>query len=386
MDLIPYGYHWLEESDLAAVEKALRGRWITQGPLIQRFEERVAEFCQAPYAVAFSSGTAALHAACFAAGIGAGDEVITTPLTFVASANAILYQAGRPVFADIDPEGLNLSSEEVRRRTSPKTKVILPVHFAGLPCDMEPLQEIAQERGLKIIEDACHAFGAEWTDRKGVRRKVGSCSHSDMTVFSFHPVKHITTGEGGMVLTRQKSLRDRLRIFRHHGMEDGQMQELGFNYRVTDFQCALGLSQLERAASFLEKRETLTGMYRQKLSGLGLRWQSVGVGVRHAWHLLVAQLPLEELSAGRDEILKRLRALHVGVQVHYLPVPLQPYYRRQFGYRPGDYPSAEGYYERALTLPLFPRMENSDLEKVVEAVRRVFAEVSRKEPVWNSSP
>jgi dTDP-4-amino-4,6-dideoxygalactose transaminase len=252
---------------------------------------------------------------------------------------------------------------------------------------MDPLMQLAESRRIKVIEDASHAFGAEWTDRQGVRRKVGGCSHSDMTTFSFHPVKHITTGEGGMVLTNQPELRDRLRSFRHHGIEagGGQMQELGFNYRITDFQCALGLSQLERADSFLARREELAEAYRQRLEGLSLRWQSVGDGARHAWHLRVAQLPLEELSVSRDDLLKRLRELGIGVQVHYLPVHLQPYYRRVLGTRQGDFPAAESYHTRALTLPLFPRMKDSELDQVVRAVRELLSGVSRKEPAWNSN-
>ena len=385
MKPLPYGQHWLDEADVAAVLKVLRSDWITQGPVIQQFEQEVARRCGALHAVAFSSGTAALHAACFAAGVGSGDEVVTTPLTFVATSNAVLYQGGRPVFADIDPETLNLSPENAQASITPRTKAILPVHFAGLPCLMEPLQEMARQRGIKLIEDASHAFGAEWTDRQGVRRKVGGCSHSDMTVFSFHPVKHITTGEGGMVLTNQPELRDRLRSFRHHGMESGQMQGLGYNYRITDFQCALGLSQLERADSFLARREALAEGYRLQLEGLGLRWQAAGDGVRHSWHLRVVQLPLEDLSVSRDEVLKRLRDLGVGAQVHYLPVHLQPYYRRLLGTRPGDFPAAENYHARALTLPLFPRMEDSDLERVVRSMKEALSGVSRKEPAWNSS-
>ena len=218
MSLIPYGYHWLEEADTEAVAQALGGAWITQGPRIREFEEKLASVCGAPYAVAFSSGTAALHAACFAAGIGPGQEVITTPMTFVATSNAVLYQGGQPIFADIDGKTLNIHPPEIQRQMTERTRGILPVHFAGLPCSMEEISDLARKHKLVVIEDASHALGAAWTTREGRQEKVGSCSHSDLTVFSFHPVKHITTGEGGMVLTRREDLRDRLRMFRHHGI------------------------------------------------------------------------------------------------------------------------------------------------------------------------
>ena len=385
---IPYGYHWLEDSDAEAVVRALRGPWITQGPLIREFEERVASLCGAPYAVAFSSGTAALHAACFAVGINPGDEVITTPMTFVASANAVLYQGGQPVFADIGPRTLNIDPQAIGQRVTSRTRALLPVHFAGLPCDMEEISRLARRHGLAVLEDASHALGASWTTREGRLEKVGSCSHSDLAVFSFHPVKHITTGEGGMVLTRRKDLRDRLRTFRHHGIvhrpgAEGeteepwcfQMEELGYNYRVTDFQCALGLKQLDRLEFFLERRAEIARRYREAFRGLGLTGQEgFEEGIRHAWHLFVVQLPLEKLSRSRKEIFRMLRDQGIGVQVHYLPVPLQPYYRKRFGYRPGAFPVAEAYYERALTLPLFPRMTDEDLERVIASVQAVCEE------------
>ena len=400
MDSIPYGYHWVEEEDAEAVARVLRGRWITQGPLIREFEERVAARCGARYAVAFSSGTAALHAACFAAGVGPEDEVVTTPMTFVASANAILYQGGRPVFADIHPETLNIDPARIPEQITSRTKALLPVHFAGLPCRMEEIAHLARARGLAVIEDASHALGAEWTTAVGGVEKIGSCSHSDLTVFSFHPVKHITTGEGGMVLTRREDLRDRLRAFRHHGIvqrpgEEGetdepwcfQMEELGYNYRITDFQCALGLKQMERLEFFLNRRAEIARRYRQELADLGLGWQEDSrPGIRHAWHLCVVRLPLEQLVKSRKEIYRALRAEGIGVNVHYLPVPLQPFYRRRFGYRPGQFPVAEGYYERALTLPLFPRMSDGDLERVVTLFRKVLQEGRRPHGALKSEP
>jgi UDP-4-amino-4,6-dideoxy-N-acetyl-beta-L-altrosamine transaminase len=380
-----YGQQWLDEEDAASVLEALRSDWLTQGPLIARFEQEVARWCGARFGAAFSSGTAALHAACFAAGVREGDEVITTPLTFVATANAAVYLGARPVFADIEPETLNVDPKQIRRRLTPKTKVILPVHFAGLPCRMEAIQEIARARGLRVIEDACHALGAQWKTSDGRWERVGSCSHSDMAVLSFHPVKHITTGEGGMVLFNREEFLEPLRSFRHHGMvrcsgEEGQaepwgsrMQELGYNFRITDLQCALGISQLTKLERFLKRRREIAREYKGAFEALGLWSQpQEAADDGHAWHLFVVQLPAGRPSAERRRIFEALRQEGIGVNVHYLPVHLQPYYRRRFSGKPGDYPVTEAYYERALTLPLFPGMTDAEVHRVIDAVRRVM--------------
>ena len=380
------GHQWIIGEDIDAVADVLRGEWLTQGPVIRAFEERLAASCGARHGVAFSSGTAALHAACFAAGIGPGDEVITTPLTFVASANAVLYQQGLPVFADIKPVALTIDPDAITARLGRKTKAILPMHFAGLPCDMEQIAAIARERRLTVIEDACHALGAEWRSSDGRWQRIGNCSHSDMAVFSFHPVKHITTGEGGIVVTNQERLVGPLRAFRHHGMTNAHrggcddaepwlmpMRSLGYNYRITDFQCALGLTQLERLEGFLQRRREIAARYHDAFTALGLICQPPDGGDhRHAWHLFVIQLPLEHLSADRAAIFRALRQAGVAVNVHYLPVHLQPYYRERFGYMPGAYPRAEQYYERALTLPIFPRMSEGDVERVIITTRDVL--------------
>ncbi|MDP3703826.1 MAG: UDP-4-amino-4,6-dideoxy-N-acetyl-beta-L-altrosamine transaminase, partial [Candidatus Omnitrophota bacterium] len=376
----------ITESDIEAVAEVLRSTWITQGPKIQEFEERVAALCGAKYGVAFSSGTAALHAACVAAGIGPGDEVITSPLTFVATANAAAYQGGIPVFADIDSRTLTIDPGEIARRLTPKTKAIIPVHFAGLPCAMAPIADLARRKGLTVIEDACHAFGAEWRSPDGTMQRIGNCSHSDMAVFSFHPVKHITTGEGGMVLTNRKDLVSTLRAFRHHGIVRAeeidpapeepwayQMQFLGYNYRITDFQCALGLKQLARLDDSLRRRREIAMRYREACDRLGLISQDGdGPDRRHAWHLYVVQLPLERLAAGRKEVFKALRDAGLPVNVHYAPVYLHPFYRERFGYRPGLCPKAERYYHTAITLPLSPRMAPDDVERTVEIVQEVL--------------
>ena len=388
MKAIPYGYHWLDEEDIASVIRALRGPWITQGPLVDRFEEKVAAAAGARFAVAFSSGTAALHAACSAAGLGPGDEAVTTPMTFVATSNAVLACGAAPVFADIEAATLNLDPEQIPRRLSPKTKALLPVHFAGLPCRMERIREIADRRGLLVIEDACHALGAQWRSSAGRWEKIGSCSHSDMTVFSFHPVKHISTGEGGMVLTHREDFRDRLRRLRHHGMSrtasEGdsaeepwcqQMQEMGFNYRITDFQCALGLSQMDKLERFLERRRQIAERYLREFAGLGLLFQEADPArTRHAWHLFAVRLPLESLRMDRKAAYRLLRRKGLGVNVHYLPVHLQPFYRKRFSYRPGAYPEAERYYDQALTLPLFPRMTEQETDTVIRCVHEMFEE------------
>lgn len=386
--LIPYGHHWIEEEDIAQVAQTLRSDRITQGPRVDEFERRVADVCGARFGIAFSSGTAALHAACFAAGIGPGDEVMTTPLTFVATANAVVYQGAKPLFADIDPDTLNVDPQQIRRRLTTRTKVLLPVHFAGLPADMEEISKIARERDLTVIEDACHALGAQWRDAQGNLQRVGSCSHSAMAVFSFHPVKQITTAEGGMVLTQREDLKEKLQAFRHHGIlrNPREMKEpwryemhfLGFNYRLSDVQCALGLKQIERLNRFLERRRAIAESYKRAFEDMELiPQQGKGEGGWHAWHLYVTQLKLEELQADRREIFCALQAAGIGVQVHYLPVHLHPFYQKRFGYCRGDYPTAERYYERALTLPLYPKMTDGEVQTVIEAVHRVLSRCRR---------
>jgi len=377
--VLSYGHQAIGEEDIASVVEVLRSDWITQGPKVEEFEFAVADYCGAKYGVSFSSGTAALHAACAVAGIGPEDEAITTPLTFVATANAVIYQGGRPVFADIDPLTLNLNPEKIKAQISKKTKVIIPVHFGGLPCDMRKINEIGREKNLVIIEDACHALGAKLLTSNGWER-IGSCCYSDMVVFSFHPVKQITTGEGGMVLTNSPELVERLRRFRHHGIRrdcseavsEGpwyyEMEDLGFNYRMTDFQSALGLSQLDRLNDFLTRRQAIAERYRESLRQVGLTFQEWDSGrYNHAWHLFVVQLPLEELRASRRMIFEALTSLGIGVNVHYNPVYLNPYYRN-LGYKRGECSVAEAYYERALTLPLYPKMTDVDQERVITAI------------------
>ena len=377
--LLPYGRQSVDEADIQAVVEVLRSDWLTTGPKVGEFEEAFAAEVGAAHAVCFSSGTAALHAAAFTAGLKAGDEAITTPLTFAATANCILYQGATPVFGDAVPDTLNLDPEQVRQKLTPRTRAILPVDYAGHPADLAPILEIARERGLNVIEDACHALGAEY---KGSR--VGSLA--DMTVFSFHPVKHITTGEGGMVTTNRPQFAETLRRFRNHGISSDARQRqsagqwhyemvlLGFNYRLPDIVCALGIRQLKKLEANLSRRREIAARYTaafQEISGVIA--PVVKLEANPAWHLYPIRLDLEKLSAGRGQVFRALRAENIGVNVHYIPVHLHPYYRDRFGYRGGEFPIAEDAYSRLISLPMFHSMSDQDVEDVIEAVKKVVA-------------
>lgn len=375
--VLPYGRQWIDEDDIRAVTDVLRSDWVTTGPKVGEFEEAFAAWVGAEDAVTFTSGTAALHAAAFATGIEPGDEVVTTPMTFAATANCVLYQGGRPVFADVHAETLNIDPEKVASRITPRTKALVPVDFAGQPCALAALREIAGRRGLLVIEDACHALGAE----DGGRRIGGI---SDLTVFSLHPVKHITTGEGGVVTTNDGALADRLRRFRNHGITADfkererigswfyEVTDLGFNYRLTDIQCALGLSQLRKLPGWLVRRREIAAQYDAAFAGLeAVRPLEVRPGVSHAYHLYVVRLDLDRLRVDRARIFAALRAEGIGVNVHYIPVHLHPLYRARLGTGPGLCPVAEQAYEQILSLPIFSRMSDGDVRDVVHAVEKV---------------
>lgn len=374
--MIPYSSQWIEKEDIEAVVSVLRSDRITQGPRIEEFEQAVAEYAGARFAVAFSSGTAALHAACAAAGVGPGDEIITSPLTFVASANCAVYLGATPVFADIDPESLTLDWREAARKVTNRTKALLPIDFAGRPCDLDEIKALAAKKGLVVIEDAAHALGAAY---KG--RRIGGLA--DMTILSFHPVKHITTGEGGMVLVNDESLHEKLKRFRNHGIvresseltrqDQGdwyyEVQELGYNYRITDLQCALGLAQLKRIERFVQRRRDIAGHYARAFASVpGLILPQETPDRRSSYHLYVLQLPVEHLRGGRRGIFDALVKRKLGVNVHYIPVHLHPYYQRRWGYRHGDFPIVEHYYERAITIPLYPKMTDEDVQYVIASV------------------
>lgn len=375
--LLPYGRQSLDEKDIQAVVEVLRSDWLTTGPKVGEFEERFSEWVGAKHAVSVSSGTAALHAAAFAAGLGPGDEAITTPMTFCATANCLLYQGAKPVFADVSADTLNLDPAEVGKRVSPRTKAIIAVDYAGHPADLDALRSLAEQSGLLLIEDACHALGAN--DRG---KRVGGIA--DMTVFSFHPVKHLTTGEGGMVTTNDAALAETMRRFRNHGIssearqrqESGQwfyeMVLLGFNYRLTDVACALGISQLNKLEPNLARRREIAAQYTKAFRNLpAIEVPAVRDGVDPAWHLYPIRLKRESLSVGRAEVFRALRAENIGVNVHYIPVHKHPYYRDRFAYQGGEYPVAEDAYERLISLPMFHSMADRDVEDVITAVNKV---------------
>ena len=373
--LLPYGRQSIEEDDIRGVMDVLRSDWLTTGPNVAAFEEAFAERCGAKYAVSFSSGTGALHGTAFAAGIGPGDEAITTPLTFCATANCVIYQGGLPRFADIRKDTLNIDPELVAQRISKRVKAIFPVAYAGQPSDMDPLLELADRHNLCVVEDACHALGATY---KG--RKTGSVAH--MTVFSFHPVKHVTTGEGGMVTTNDSALADRLRRFRSHGIDSdarqrqaaGQwhydMVELGYNYRLTDIGSVLGSSQLKRLGENLSRRREIARKYDEAFATIpGVIVPAVRKDVEHAYHLY----PIEVADGwDRAEVFRALRAENIGVNVHYLPVYLHSYYRKTFGYKGGECPNAEDAYNRLISVPMFNGMTDRDAQDVIEAVGKVM--------------
>lgn len=380
--LLPYGSQWISDEDIEYVVKTLKSDYLTQGPEIAKFEQKVAAAAGVRYAVAFCNGTAALHGACYAAGIGEGDEVITTPLTFAASSNCVLYMGGTPVFADVDEDTYLLDLEDVSRKVTDRTKAIIPVDFTGQSVDMRAFKAFADKHGLIMIQDAAHSLGGQFQGEQ-----VGSIA--DMTMFSFHPVKPVTTGEGGVIVTDNEQYYRKMLQFRSHGItreaerfvgeNEGpwyyEMQELGYNYRITDIQAALGTSQMDRLNDFVSVRNQLAQMYQSKLEQL----EAEGLIVRptvlpdaySAWHLYIVRLQLDNLSVSRRKVFEALRAENIGVNVHYIPVHRLPYYQ-QLGYTAGTCPIAESLYETFITLPLFPKMNEADIDDVVSALKKVL--------------
>ncbi len=375
---LPYGRQWIDEADIKAVVEALRSDWLTTGPQVDAFEAAVAAATGARYGVAVSSGTAALHCAMAALGVGPGDEVIVPPLTFAATANAVAYLGGTPVFADVDPETLLLDPEAAAQRITPKTKGVLAVDYAGQPCDYAALRALTDRFGLFLAADACHSLGGSFQGRP-----VGSLA--DVSALSFHPVKHITTGEGGMTLTDNEALALRAKRFRNHGIDrdhrlreqEGDfayhMEELGFNYRLTDMQCALGRSQLGKLGWFIERRTALAAAYDRSLADLPLVHPlCVRPDVRHAWHLYVVRIDFQAAGLTRREAFRLLREAGIGANVHYLPVYLHPWYQRTYGTCPGLCPVAEAAYASLLSLPLHPAMELDDVTRVTASLSEIL--------------
>ncbi len=376
--MLPYGRQWIDEEDIASVVEVLQSDWLTTGPTVGRFESAFAEVCGTPHAVAVSSGTAALHACMHALEIGAGDEVIVPPMTFAATANAVLYCGGGPVFADVDPGTLLLDPDQVEARITERTRAIVAVDYAGQPCDYPALRRIADRHGLALVADACHALGGREGDRA-----VGSLA--DLSTFSLHPVKHVTTGEGGVVTTGDPHLAERIRVFRNHGITTDhrerdaagswayEMVALGYNYRITDLQCALGLSQLQKLPAWVRRRQEIAAFYERELAALpGATPLHLRSGVSHAFHLFVIRLAPD---LDRGAVFGALRSEGIGVNVHYPPVHLHPYYREHLGTAPGLCPVAEAAYDEILSLPIFPKMTHDDAEDVMEALRRVLARI-----------
>ena len=373
MKTLSYGRQWINDDDISEVVKVLKGDWLTMGPAVDAFEKSLADYAGVKHAVTFSSGTAALHGAMFASGMGAGDFAVTTALTFVATSNSVIYTGATPIFADID-ETFCMNPAEAEKAIQShggKVKAIIPVSFAGYPFDMGAFRKLAEKYNAVLIEDASHAWGGDRNNHK-----IGF--DADMTTLSFHPVKHITTAEGGAVLTDNDEYARRLRMFRNHGttrnasefvdVPDGpwhsEMQELGYNYRLSEVHCALGLSQMSRLDEFVAIRRGIAELYFSQLSGVeGLVLPPNKSG--HAWHLFIARVK-DELHG---EFFAYLRDNDIRLQVHYRPVPLQPYYRRKYGYKAGDFPQAEKYYRQAVSLPIFPMMTDDDVLRVCGVIK-----------------
>jgi UDP-4-amino-4,6-dideoxy-N-acetyl-beta-L-altrosamine transaminase len=386
--MLPYGKQSLDEADIEAVVQVLRSDFLTQGPAIPRFENAVANFCGARHGIAMANGTATLHCAAKAMGLGHGDWLWTSPITFVASANAGRYCGAKVDFVDVDPATVNMSVRalavklEEAEKEGRLPKVVVPVHFAGQSCDMPGIHALGQKYGFRILEDAAHALGGSYGGER-----IGNCRWSDAVSHSFHPVKIITSGEGGMITTNDDELAWRIGTLRTHGITreqermtratDGpwyyQQVELGYNYRMTDLQAALGASQMNKLEGFAARRRELADLYERQLSGMPLRALARDPEGVSGWHLYMIRLNLESIRRTRREVFEILRAQGIGVNVHYIPVHLQPDFEK-LGFRAGMFPEAERYYEEAITLPLFPAMKDEDVEKVKLALMRALEE------------
>jgi perosamine synthetase len=375
--MLPYGRQTISDDDVEAVVEVLRSDWLTTGPKVSEFENEFARVTGAKHAIAICNGTAALHAAAYAAGIDEHAEVIVPPMTFASSANCVRFQNGHVVFADVDPETLLLDVAKAEAAITARTRAIVAVDYTGQPADLDELRALADRHNLLLIEDAAHSLGA--THRN---RPIGSIA--DLTTFSLHPVKHITTGEGGMITTNDDALASRLRLFRNHGISTDhrqreaqgswfyEMLDLGYNYRITDFQCALGLSQLKHLEAWVARRREIARQYDEAFRDVALDPIVTRADRESSWHLYVIQLRLDALRADRAQIFRELREQGLGVNVHYIPVHVHPYYQ-SLGWKRGMFPVAEAAYERLITLPLFPAMRDEDVARVIDVVTSTLA-------------
>jgi len=388
---IPYGRQKISEEDIQSVVEVLRSDFITQGPAINKFEEEVAKYLNVKYAVACSSGTSALHIACLALGLKKGMNAVTSTVTFLASANCTQFVGADVVFSDVTPDTFDLSVEEFENKLQKqKIDFVIPVHLGGHSCDMEEIYDLKKKYNFKIIEDACHAFGSSYKNNK-----VGSCEFSDIAVFSFHPVKHITTGEGGIATTNDEELYKRLIIYRNHGMHKNadkfvnknlaydekkepnmwyyEMNEVSHNYRITDIQCALGLSQLKKIDKFVERRRKIAEYYNSRFSEISIVTTPVEKEyVKSSYHLYTLQIDFEKLGRSRNSVMKELRENKIGSQVLYIPVHLQPYYAQKYGYKQGDFPNSENYYKNCLSIPMFPDLSDVEIEYVTDKIKHLL--------------
>ena len=382
--MIGYGHQYIDNDDIQAIVTVLKSDYLTQGPAVAKFEQEICRITGAKYCVSVSNATAGLHIAVAALELDEGSEGITSPNTFLASSNCMVYNNVKPVFADINPVSYNIDPAQIERRITEKTKLLIPVHFAGLSCEMDKISAIAKEHNLHVIEDAAHAIGSQYADGS----YVGNCKYSDMTVFSFHPVKTITTGEGGAVTTNDEKLYQKLLMLRSHGVTKDEklmtknpgswyyeMQSLGFNYRITDIQAALGYSQLQKLEFFKKRRREVVAMYNKALAGMKhLKTPTEPENVSSCFHLYAVQIDFTALGKSRSQVMQELREKGIGTQVHYIPVPTQPFYKETFGYKDGVYPVAEKYYEQELSLPLYPGLSDDDVKYIVLSIKEILNE------------
>jgi UDP-4-amino-4,6-dideoxy-N-acetyl-beta-L-altrosamine transaminase len=381
-EYISYGKQWIDEEDKEAVLDVLNSDFLTQGPKVSEFEKAICDYTEAKYCVAVANGTAALHIAVAALDIEKGSEGITSPITFVASANCLIYNYLNPIFADIDDKTYNIDPAEIEKKITDKTRVIVAVDFAGQAADMENISKLAKEHNICVVEDAAHAIGSNYGDGS----KVGNCKYSDLTTFSFHPVKTITTGEGGAITTNDDKIYQKLLLLRSHGITKDpivmsqspgpwyyEMQTLGFNYRMCDMQAALGVSQMKKLDDFKRRRREIVAKYNDAFKNI----KNVTIpfeqdGLNSAFHLYILKIDFEKIGKSRTEVMEKLKDQNIGTQVHYIPVHLQPYYKKEFGYNIGNYPFSETYYEQALSIPLYPKMTDNEVEYVIDSITGVI--------------